>query len=282
MNCHVHHILFRLAAGILLSAALCGCSSYGLPWTADQAETREVVQGQAFRHLVLTRHLHDAGASNDQAIFVFLENDGLPWQTPTLVSNDPTPRHPVALALFRKTDQPSIYLGRPCQWVGTFESPCQPFFWTGGRFHPDVVNSLVAALEKVVADKRRPLILVGHSGGGTLAVLMAHRYESVAAVVTVAAVLDHRRWTSRLALTPLSGSLNPSEDMPQRGGAPVELHAFGALDEVVMADDAAGYLARFDGATLVLPRVDHACCWESWWVAEGLERAMQLVRNPLR
>lgn len=264
-----------LTAGLLL-----GCSP--LPPASDRDETRAVIQGQAFRHLVLTRHLRDADANQHQPVFVFLENDGLPWQTPTLISNDPTPRRPVALGLFRKTDAPSIYLGRPCQWVGTFETPCQPYFWTYGRFHPDVVNSLIAALEKIMAGDKRPLILVGHSGGGTLAVLMAHALDRPVAVVTLAAVLDHQRWTARLALSPLTGSLNPSTDVHRSPAAPAELHVFGGRDEVVKVEDAAAYLARFPVETLSLPQADHSCCWETWWTTEGFGRAQQLAlkRSP--
>ena len=243
----------------------------------DRHETREVIQGQAFRHLVLSRHLHDAGPYAGQAVFVFLENDGLPWQTPTLVSNDPTPRRPVALRLFRQTDAPSIYLGRPCQWVGTFEAPCQAYFWTYGRFHRDVVNSLIAALETILRDDTRPLVLVGHSGGGMLATLVAHGLDRPAAVVTLAAVLDHQRWTARLSLAPLTGSMNAATEGRRSSTAPIELHVFGGLDEVVTLGDAATYFARFPVETFSLPQADHNCCWESWWSSEGFERSKRLA-----
>ncbi len=266
----------RYAGFVLMSCLLLsGCSPLNLPH--DSQETREVIQGQAFRHLVLTRHLRDSGMSGPQPIFVFLENDGLPWQTPTIVSNDPTPRRPVALGLFRKTEAPAIYLGRPCQWVGTFDPPCHPYFWTHGRFHPDVVSSLIAALEKTLPRDNRPLIFVGHSGGGALAVLIAHALDRPVAVVTLAAVLDHQKWTTRLALSPLSGSLNTATEARRSRGALAELHVFGALDEVVKRDDAAAYLSRFAVETLSLPQADHNCCWESWWTAEGFGWAKRLA-----
>ncbi len=266
-----------LGTGLILMTCLLlpACSPLNL--AHGNNETRELVQGQGFRHLVLTRYFHDAAISGQQPVFVFVENDGLPWQTPTVVSNDPTPRRPVALGLFRKTDAPAIYLGRPCQWVGTFEPPCHPYFWTHGRFHPDVVNSLIAALEKVLHDDKRPLILVGHSGGGALAVLIAHSLKRPVAVVTLAAVLDHQKWATRLALSPLMGSLNPATAPPRSYAALAELHVFGALDEVVKSDDAAAYLNRFPSETLSLPQADHNCCWENWWAAEGLDHAKRLA-----
>lgn len=211
---------------------------------------------------------------------MFLENDGLPWQTPTIVSNDPTPRHPVALALFRQTAAPAIYLGRPCHWVGTFEPPCEAYFWTDGRFHPDVLSSLLAALRKItstVPGSAQRLVLVGHSGGGTLATLIAHALEQPVVVVTMAAVLDHRKWTSRLAVSPLEGSLNPATEPRKSTAALTELHVFGARDEVVKLEDAASYLERFPAATLVLPQADHRCCWQTWWEAEGHRLAEQLA-----
>ena len=278
MDCSRPGSLPNTALAILLVSSLFGCAGYGLPSSGDPLETHETVQGRAFRHLVLTRRLHDAGSNETQPVFVFLEHDGLPWQTPTVVSNDPTPRRPLALGLFRSTDQPAIYLGRPCQWVGTFEPPCHPYYWTNGRFDPEVVDSLIAALDKAIPGNRRPLIFVGHSGGGTLAVLMAHRSGRAAAVVTFAAVLDHRSWTGRLGLTALSGSLNPADQTRRSGPVAAELHVFGAQDDVVKPDDAAEYLKSFHAETLVLPQADHHCCWQSWWTAEGIERAKRLAR----
>ena len=51
------------------------------------------------------------------------------------------------------------------------------------------------------------VILVGYSGGGAIAVLLAARRLDVAGVITVSADLDLAYWTQRDGLAPLSGSL---------------------------------------------------------------------------
>jgi pimeloyl-ACP methyl ester carboxylesterase len=78
------------------------------------------------------------------------------------------------------------------------------------------------------------LTLVGYSGGGTIAVLLAARRSDVAEVITVAANLDVGYWTQRDGLSPLTGSLDPA------GGNP-RLHPF-----VLLAKDWGSLLAQYD------------------------------------
>jgi pimeloyl-ACP methyl ester carboxylesterase len=134
------------------------------------------------------------------------------------------------------------------------------------RFSPRVVESLISALANATGrteDDR--LELFGHSGGGTLAVLLARRIEGVDRVVTLAGNLDHRAWSKMHGYSPLEQSLNPTDEGPLPRGI-VQLHLVGELDRNIppeLVERAAPHLG--DSKVQILPGVTHACCWEASW-----------------
>jgi membrane-bound lytic murein transglycosylase len=68
-----------------------------------------------------------------------------------------------------------------------------PLLWTHLRYSPEVVASMVSALRRFLTlHPSRRVVLIGYSGGGTLAWLMAGQVSETAAIVTVAANLDRR------------------------------------------------------------------------------------------
>lgn len=58
--------------------------------------------------------------------------------------------------------------------------------------------------------------LFGHSGGATLAVLLAQRVDNVSRVVTIGANLDLAAWCRLHRYSPLSGSVSPVDLPPHR------------------------------------------------------------------
>ena len=171
---------------------------------------------------------------------------------------------------------PSLYLGRPCYHAA---SPCDPRAWTLERYSEQVVDSLVQALRQL-ATPEQPLALIGYSGGGTLALLMAERLPRVVAVVTVAGNLDPDAWTALHDFTPFSGSENPAHRPPLPARVR-ELHFAGERDRVVPADLVREAAARRPGAIVeVVPGASHAEGWEAFWptALERLEQA--LARSP--
>jgi pimeloyl-ACP methyl ester carboxylesterase len=134
------------------------------------------------------------GSTQTDTLTVFIEGDGLAWLSRSQVSDDPTPRNPVGLALaLRHSQGLAAYLARPCQYVETTDSSnCLPTYWSGGRFAPEVIEASSQAvsvlMQRVGADK---LVLVGYSGGGAVAALVAARRIDVVELVTVAGNLDH-------------------------------------------------------------------------------------------
>lgn len=202
---------------------------------------------------------------------VYIEGDGLAWLNRSQASDDPTPRNPVGLQLaLRHPQGMAIYLARPCQYVEANDTKnCRQTYWTGGRFAPEVVE---ASNEAISALKRRAgagrLVLVGYSGGGAIAALVAARRNDVVRLVTVAGNLDHRAWTSMHHVPPLENSLNPADEWRSLIAVP-QRHYVGERDEVVSRSVADSYVSRFplDGrpAVIAVPGFDHTCCWVEQW-----------------
>lgn len=265
-------LLAAVAAGC--AALVAGCQS--LPervdrQAADLGLERRVVAGETFRHVVYQRRAPRSG----QALHVYLEGDGSPWLHGMLPAADPTPRRPYALELMAADPAPSVYLGRPCYFGLSGETPCDNRWWTSARYAPAVVDSMAAALESLLAERGGPpAVLVGYSGGGALAVLLASRVAGVQRVITVAANLDTARWTERHGYLPLRGSLNPMAAARLDGRAHV--HFAGGADEVVASDTVRAFAARHHGRFRVVADFDHSCCWRRRWpelLAEALAPA---------
>lgn len=223
------------------------------------------------------------GVARARTLVVYIEGDGRAWESRRRVSADPTPARATALRLAARDRSPALlYLARPCQFlVAGPDETCDPRQWTSHRYAGSVVDTLETAMDDVVRrDGGAPetLVLVGYSGGGTLAALLAARRTDVACLITVAANLDIEAWSRLHGVDPLSGSDNPAALGPALAGVP-QVHLAGADDAVVPAAVIASYveaLARSDprptrvrreSRVVVLPGRDHDCCWEGDWPA---------------
>ncbi len=205
-----------------------------------------------------------------EVLTIYIEGDGLAWIASDMPSSDPTPLQPVALRMaLAQPEGGAVYLARPCQYTGPQARNCSRTYWTGKRFAPEIVEAMD---EAVSAMKKRfhasSLRLVGYSGGGAVALLVAARRADVERVVTVAGNLDTAAWTAHHRITPLAGSLNPA-DSHERLGAIPQMHLSGARDKTVPPQIAQAYAARFAlnrrPATRTLEGYDHQCCWAENW-----------------
>ncbi|SDH95947.1 hypothetical protein SAMN05216603_117106 [Pseudomonas benzenivorans] len=203
----------------------------------------------------------------DSRLRVYLEGDGRAWITATQPSLDPTPRDLLLARLALSDPRPSVYLARPCQFV---QSPgCAPRYWTHGRFAEEIVDSLSEALDQLrQRHGNRDFELIGYSGGGALALLLAAARDDIAQVQTLAGNLSPRRWAQRLELAPLHGSLEPL-DFAERLRALPQRHLAGNEDQVVPASLLAAYAARLGPADCLelhrLGGVDHHAGWLERW-----------------
>lgn len=201
---------------------------------------------------------------------VYIEGDGFAWISRSQPSIDPTPRNPLALRLAMA--QPvgnAAYLARPCQYVDAEVSGCPSRYWTESRFAPEVVAATNRAID--VLKQRfhaRRLTLVGYSGGGAVALLVAARRSDVDRVVTVAGNLDTQAWTTYHRVQPLKGSLNPADTIESLQRIS-QWHLVGGKDDVVPPGLAEAFARKFPveskPAILIEPDFDHHCCWVDQW-----------------
>ena len=171
-------VAWRTSAGLRIWSvcvfsvlALLGCT--GPVQRAEQLARRGrleflVLPGEEFQHRGF------AAVRGHDLLVLFIDGDGSPWvDHGRRVAADPTPRVPLGLELAVRTPESVLYLGRPC-YLGLIRDGCTEKIWTSERYSAAVVASMVAATKAyVVAHNFSRVLIVGYSGGGTLAVLMA-------------------------------------------------------------------------------------------------------------
>ncbi len=211
---------------------------------------------------------HGADIRHEERVWhVYIEGDGIPWVRRHVVATDPTTPEPLMLQLMAQDPHPAIYLGRPCYHGMASDSACNPWLWTYGRYSEQVVESMSAALASLVSENAiASLVLIGHSGGGTLAMLLAERMPQVRWVVTLAGNLDIDAWTARHGYTKLVHSLNPARRPPLPHHI-YQLHYVGEDDENVPPEMLEAAVSQQRNAKVfVLDGLRHEHGWGDYWV----------------
>jgi pimeloyl-ACP methyl ester carboxylesterase len=241
---------------------LSGCSTLAEEFAKHAAELklkREIFKGVLFQHVIYSR-LNRAA----KTLHVYLDGDGTPWIAGR-PSDDPTPRNPVVLNLMSLDKAPSAYVGRPCYHGFMSNDACSSRYWLNDRYSEAVVTSLSSVIKQLL---RRggfeKVAWFGHSGGGTLAMLLASRFSQTRSVVTVAANLDLDAWAVYTGHNDLSGSLNPVS-LPPLPQQVLQRHYAGAKDRVVPPDFMAQAARILGSELIVISNYDHVCCWEQIW-----------------
>ncbi|MBI1261446.1 MAG: alpha/beta hydrolase [Rhizobiales bacterium] len=259
----------------LFVAVLAGCAK-----APDSHERRATAAGLA-RQGALQAEILNAGEFDllsysrpeqkaDLAI-IYIEGDGLAYISRSKPSRDPTPVDPLTLKLALADPRPGVaYLARPCQFTGGDKARnCYNDLWTISRYSPDVVAASMAAIDQLVARMgARHIALVGYSGGGVIALLVAAQRQDVAWVTTVASPLDVDAFTTYHKVARMSGSLNPVDAADRLATLP-QIHYVGADDEIVppgVVDSYLHALGRPDCAKMVIERnVNHHQGWDARW-----------------
>lgn len=206
----------------------------------------------------------------DPRLTVYIEGDGLAWITSTVPSDNPTPINPVALKLALKHSKGNAaYLARPCQYTGITAKACNSQVWTIGRFSEAVIHSMDIALSKIKEKYHAERItLVGYSGGGAVAALIAARRDDIEKLITIASPLDHEGWTSEKRISPLKQSLNPA-DFWYKLQHIRQIHFVGSNDKIVGEQILNSYANRFPlnfrPEIRLIKGFGHSCCWEEQW-----------------
>lgn len=110
------------------------------------------------------------------------------------------------------------------------------------------------------------LRLVGYSGGGAAAALLAAQRSDVACLVTVAAPLDTQAWTLAKNVSALSESQNPLDVAAKLRGMPMT-HFSGGSDNVVPPSVNQQFMQQAQTREVVKPGFDHDVQWLKAWPA---------------
>jgi hypothetical protein len=269
--------LRNLARFFLLSILLGGCGSDYFKSPLQLAENvahHANMEKQVFRagDFVLTSFLRVSKARDD-LLTVYIEGDGNAWLDQNRVSPDPTPLNPYTLRLAtRHPPGNALYIARPCQYLTEAElSVCHPKYWITHRYASNVVQAIGRVIDRVKETiGARKISLVGYSGGGVIAALLAGKRQDVSTLITISSNLDHKLWTRRDKLTPLDGSMNPVEYVLDIQRIP-QIHFAGARDDVVAPEIVRSFVSHMTDTrntrVVVLENFDHDCCWVKNWPA---------------
>lgn len=277
------------AWALLLALGTAACSTSPLHLINPGSAARDMADDAGWRELRLSTSHFDLAAFAPAAtaaggpLHVYVEGDGRAYG-PRGAARDPTPVRSTGLSLALADPAPAaLYLARPCQYVAAAERRnCDAAYWTTARFHENVVASMNEAIDAHLAALGAPapaIRLIGYSGGGAVAALIAARRDDVAGLITVAAPLNHAAWTSHHRITPLYDSLNPAD---AAGLARVpQIHIAGAEDRIVPPTVIAPLVEALRArgapraAMVTVAEADHDCCWAALWpglLARALQR----------
>ena len=239
----------------------------------------EIVQSGAFELQTFHRLGRSSGDAPSRPLRVYIEGDGFAWINRYRISPDPTPRNPVALKLAAADGASAVlYVARPCQFVGVDRDPdCTEKYWTSHRFAPEVIDSTSAVIDRAKKVAGVTAVeLIGFSGGGAVAVLVAARRSDVASIRTVAGNLDHVTLHRRKNVSPLTGSLNAA-DVAAKVSAIPQIHFVGADDDIIGAYVAESYRRRAAASNCIaiqtISGASHTGGWVDIWP--------KLVASPL-
>jgi predicted esterase len=196
---------------------------------------------------------------------IYFGSDGIPWEK-SRPASDPTGTQRLAVALMLSDPQPSMYLGRPCYHLASMPEQCEPSLWTSDRYSETIISAMSDAVKTLIKRfEPKHITLVGYSGGGAIAVLVAKNLTLETTVITIASNLDIDEWTKYHALLPLSGSANPL-DTQLPSGRIRQVHLIGSKDRVVPQKTVQHYTeAHPEAEYYYFDKFDHRCCWAQHW-----------------
>jgi poly(3-hydroxybutyrate) depolymerase len=199
---------------------------------------------------------------------VYIESDGAPWRFADEPPADPTPQRPLVLTMAASDPATAVaYLGRPCQYLSAPDvNKCNPQLWMRGRFADEAVAAMNSAVDRMKQTYGAAAVnLVGYSGGGAMAALIAARRTDVSCLVTIAAPLDTRAWTEDLRVSALDLSLNPVDEADKLRTVR-QTHFRGMRDKIVAPATTRRFFDRVTGATVIdRATFGHECCWAEQW-----------------
>lgn len=272
-----HQFAERLLAGTLFLGSLAGCATVSSALDPRGA-TDQFASESGFRKRFVTAGDFDLctyariQSPGGGPLHVYIEGDGLAWKGKNRLSGDPTPIYLMTLRLAALDPSLNIvYLARPGQYLtGDGQGRVDASYWSSRRFSEEVIASENAAIDYWAREAGTTQIhLIGYSGGGAVAVLVAARRTDIASLRTIAGNLDPELVNRTHRVSPLTGSLNPIDAASAIASIP-QLHLIGVEDHVVPAGAAESFRAASGSSACIQIRpvdgVGHHNGWTERWL----------------
>jgi len=213
-----------------------------------------------------------------EPVNIYIEGDGNAWISRARLSNNPTPREPLVLKLASiDTNANVAYLARPGQYLEQEKLNIDSCYWSDKRFSEEVIASMDEAVSELAKlAKTDKINLIGYSGGGAIAVLIAARRTDIVSLRTVSGNLDIEEVSRLNNVSRLTGSLNPIDfaqkikDLPQR-------HFVGSKDTIVPLSIAESFVKRMGDKDYFRVTIVEGATHSSGWTA----RWKELLDYPL-
>lgn len=206
---------------ILVLFLLCGCVGAG--WQAPddfkyipiKTDNYEIASWQRLNN------------PNNNNIHIYIEGDGRAFDVYGHPTSNPTPRGTLVRDLAARDDFDNVvYMARPCQFI--INDSCTEIDWTTGRFSKKIIDAEAKAIKQVAQNKM--ITIIGYSGGAMVSGLVIKQNPrlKVEKWITVAGVLNHKKWTQYFGDEDLTESLD-MESLPNVK----QIHFIGGQDETV-------------------------------------------------
>jgi hypothetical protein len=163
-------------------------------------------------------------------IHIYIEGDGNAFDSYGQPTDNPTPHGTLVRDLaVSDTFDNVVYMARPCQFI--MSKSCSESDWTDGRFSQKIIDSESIVLQKIATNKK--ITLIGYSGGAMVSGLIIKQNPKLnfEKWITVAGVLNHKKWTDYFGDEPLIKSID-MEILPDIA----QKHFVGGRDNIVPPD----------------------------------------------
>lgn len=192
---------------------------------------KKIIQSQGFEIVTYQK------IQNPSSEYIFyIEGDGLIFDKVRYqITKDPTPNSIFLIELANMDMRDNIvYVARPCQFIDIDSSDvCKDNkLWTSHRYSPKIISVMRDVINKISLGKNYQLI--GFSGGGGIASLIAKDSNNISSLVTIAGNIDHVSFNEYQNSAHMTGSLNPVDYAKELAKIP-QIHYSGSRDRVVVS-----------------------------------------------
>lgn len=198
---------------------------------------------------------------------IYIEGDGFAFAHKNRISSNPTPKNPLVLKLaVQSQDENIAYLARPCQYISQKEEKnFHNKFWSDSRFSQEVIASMNEAVDFLKEQAQSSNIkLIGFSGGGAVAVLLAAHREDIKELITIAGNLDTDQVNQYHKVAPLKDSYNPMDFAEAVAHIP-QKHFAGGKDKIILMDIIKSFVQKTGDVELKNLIVCETCTHHDNW-----------------